>query len=94
MILTEERGCEPPEEAGLCGKCFLVGEENFEHGHSRAEGANREEETVDQEMIDALPSPCTQHTGLAPCVSVLVAAATNYTNVVVCNNPNCYLIVL
>lgn len=43
-----ERSWWPQEEAGLCGKCLVVGHENFEHVHSRGEGAKREEEILDQ----------------------------------------------
>lgn len=43
-----ERSWWPQEEAGLCGKCLVVGHENFEHVHSRGEGAKGEEEILDQ----------------------------------------------
>lgn len=33
------------KKAGLCGKCLVIGHENFEHVHSRGDGVNREEDT-------------------------------------------------
>lgn len=35
------------EEVGLCGKCLVVGYENFEYVYSRGEGVKGEEEILD-----------------------------------------------